>query len=46
MKWYKVKIIFKDGEIYFDEIQGLNREHALKRAYWNWEEAIKIEVIE
>lgn len=46
MKWYKVKVIFNDGEIYFDEILGKNKQHALKRAYWNWEEAARIEVLD
>jgi len=46
MKWYKVKVTFVDGSTFEDEIRGKNREHAYKRACWNWEEAIKIEIIE
>lgn len=44
MKWYKVKVNFVD-EVYFDEILGFNREDALKRASWNWPEAVEVEIV-
>ena len=44
MEWYKVRIYFND-EIYEDEIKGSNPEHALEQAYWNWDQAERIELI-
>jgi len=44
MKWYKVKVHFTDFT-HEDEIKGTSEEDALKNAYWNWEEAERIELI-
>jgi hypothetical protein len=44
MEWYKVRVYFNDV-IHEDEIKGNNPEHALKRAYWNWDQAERIELI-
>lgn len=51
MRWFKVKVYFPaihhlPEEIYFDEIQAFNPEHALKRACWNWQDAKEIKIIE
>lgn len=42
--WYKVKVCFDDFT-HYDEIKGVNKEDALQNAYWNWEDAIHIELI-
>jgi len=50
IKWYKVKVHFPaDGvlpeETYYDEIRGKDKEDAIRNAYWNWDKADKIEII-
>ena len=46
MKWFNVKVYFPLEAIAFhDAIQGYNEEHALSRAYWNWDQAYHIELV-
>jgi len=45
MEWYKVRVFFINSEIHEDEIKGDSPEHALERAYWNWDQAEQIELI-
>ncbi len=47
---YKVKIYFPaeanlQASVHYDEIQGNSPEHALQCAYWNWDQAERIELI-
>lgn len=44
MKWYKVKVYFPDFT-HEDEIRGTSEEDALKNAYWNWDQAERIELL-
>jgi hypothetical protein len=43
-EWYPVRVSWNEDTIE-DAIQAINKEHALKRAEWNWETASKIEVL-
>lgn len=42
--WYRVEVIF-DRFVLEDGIKGTNPEQALKRAYWNWPDALEITVL-
>jgi hypothetical protein len=44
MEWYKVKVYYSYFD-FEDEIQGVNKEDALKNAHWNWENSERIELI-
>lgn len=43
--WHRVRVIFDDGEIFDDEILGLNADDALKNAKNNWEDAVEVRLI-
>ncbi|BCV23267.1 hypothetical protein [Gelria sp. Kuro-4] len=50
MRWFSVRVYFPATPFYEaftheDEILGVDPEDALKRAYWNWPEAEKVEVL-
>jgi len=45
-KWYNVKVYFPlEVTAHHDAIQGDSPEHALNRAYWNWDQAELIELV-
>jgi len=49
--WYPVRVYFPANNIYNafiheDEIKGESPEGALRNAYWNWEDALKIELLD
>ena len=51
LKWYPVKVYFPANNIYNaftheDEIKGESPKDALKNAYWNWEDAEKIKLLD
>jgi len=51
LKWYPVKVYFPANNIctsftHEDEIKGESPEDALKNAYWNWEDAEKIKLLD
>lgn len=37
-----VQVVFPDREVMSDQIKGMNPDHALERAYRNWQDAIHI----
>lgn len=44
MKWYTVFVMWGNNDFIFDGIKGENPEDALKNAWYNWEDAWKIDI--
>lgn len=44
-KWFDVKVILPNDDLFYDAVWATNKKEAEIVAYWNWEEAAFIKVL-